>query len=128
MPLAPTSAAPLAHGAERPIIHVEHAGPGSGPGVPGQPSEQLGRLDFYPASDLQEIVRWQMRKTAPFPVDQAALSISPGARSADGSSEFVVALSRNDVIQQYEQACLMAGACGMRWAKMRSRLPWGSWR
>jgi Tfp pilus assembly PilM family ATPase len=38
------------------------------------------------------------------------LSISPGARGADGGSEFVVALSRTDVIQQYEQACVMAGA------------------
>ena len=71
----------------------------------------LLKLEKVPAksSDLQEIVRWQMRKTAPFPIDQAALSISPGARSADGTSEFVVALSRTDVIQQYEQACLMAG-------------------
>jgi hypothetical protein len=60
-------------------------------------------------SDLQEIVRWQIRKTAPFPIDQAVLSISPGARGADGGSEFVVALSRADVIHQYEQACVMAG-------------------
>ncbi len=51
-----------------------------------------------------------MRKTAPFPIEQAVLSISPGARSADGTSEFVVALAREDVIHQYEQACLMAGA------------------
>ena len=72
----------------------------------------LLKLEKVPArsSDLQEIVRWQMRKTAPFPVDQAALSIAPGARGADGSSEFVVALARADVIHQYEQACLMAGA------------------
>jgi Tfp pilus assembly PilM family ATPase len=72
----------------------------------------LLKLEKVPArpSDLQEIVRWQMRKTAPFPVDQAALSIAPGARAADGSSEFVVALSRADVIHQYEQACAMAGA------------------
>ena len=72
----------------------------------------LLRLEKVPAksADLQEIVRWQMRKTAPFPIDQAALSISPGARSADGASEFVVAMSRADVIHQYEQVCLMAGA------------------
>ena len=70
------------------------------------------KLEKVPAktADLQEIVRWQMRKTAPFPIDQAALSIAPGARGADGASEFVVALSRADVIHQYEQACLMAGA------------------
>ena len=72
----------------------------------------LLKLESVPprASDLQEIVRWQIRKTAPFPIEQAVLSISPGARSADGASEFVVAVSREDVIHQYEQACLMAGA------------------
>ena len=72
----------------------------------------LLKLEKVPAksADLQEIVRWQVRKTAPFPIEQAVLSISPGARSADGASEFVVALSRADVIHQYEQACLMAGA------------------
>jgi Tfp pilus assembly PilM family ATPase len=72
----------------------------------------LLKLEKVPArsADLQEIVRWQMRKTAPFPIDQAALSISPGARGADGASEFVVAMARTDVIHQYEQACQMAGA------------------
>lgn len=72
----------------------------------------LLKLEKVPerSADLQEIVRWQIRKTAPFPVEQAVLSISPGARAADGSSEFVVALSRADVIHQYEQACVMAGA------------------
>jgi Tfp pilus assembly PilM family ATPase len=72
----------------------------------------LLKLENVPAraADLQEIVRWQVKKTAPFPVDQAVLSVSPGARGADGASEFVVALSRADVIHQYEQACLMAGA------------------
>ena len=77
----------------------------------------LLKLEKVPAkaADLQEIVRWQMRKTAPFPIEQAVLSISPGARSADGASEFVVSLSRADVIHQYEQACLMAGvACRAR--------------
>jgi hypothetical protein len=72
----------------------------------------LLKLEKVPAksADLQEIVRWQVRKSAPFPIDQAVVSIAPGARGADGGSEFVVALSRADVIHQYEQVCLMAGA------------------
>jgi Tfp pilus assembly PilM family ATPase len=72
----------------------------------------LLKLDKVPAkaADLHEIVRWQIKKTSPFPIEQGVLSISPGARGADGASEFVVALSRADVIHQYEQACLMAGA------------------
>ena len=72
----------------------------------------LLKLEKVPAkaADLQEIVKWQVRKTSPFPMEQAVLSISPGARGADGANEFVVAVSRADVIHQYEQACLMAGA------------------
>lgn len=72
----------------------------------------LLKLEKVPAraADLQEIVRWQIRKTSPFPIEQGVLSVSPGARAADGASEFVVALSRADVIHQYEQACAMAGA------------------
>ena len=71
----------------------------------------LLKLEQVPprASDLREIVRWQIRKTAPFPLEQAVLSISEGARGAEGGSEFIVAVSREDVIHQYEQACLMAG-------------------
>ena len=72
----------------------------------------LLKLEKVPAkaADLQEIVRWQVRKTAPFPIEQAVLSVSPGVTAGDGSCEMVVSLARTDVIQQYEQACLMAGA------------------
>ena len=72
----------------------------------------LLRLETVPArqEDLREIVRWQMRKSAPFPVEQAVLSVSPGASAPDGAREFVVTLAREDVIRQYEQACAMAGA------------------
>jgi len=72
----------------------------------------LLKLETVPAkaADLNEIVRWQVRKTAPFPIEQAVVSVSPGVAAADGSREMVVSLARADVIQQYEQACLMAGA------------------
>lgn len=72
----------------------------------------LLKLDKMPAraADLQEIVRWQVRKSAPFPMEQALLSVTPGAQSPDGGHELVVSLARADVIAQYEQACLMAGA------------------
>jgi len=71
----------------------------------------LLRLEQVPskAADLQEIVKWQVKKTAPFPMEHAVVSVSPGALDAEGASEFVVALSRADVIHQYEQACVMAG-------------------
>lgn len=72
----------------------------------------LLKLEKVPAkaADLQEIVRWQVRKSAPFPMEQAVLSVTPGATAADGSAELVVSLARADVVRQYEQACHMAGA------------------
>jgi type IV pilus assembly protein PilM len=72
----------------------------------------LLRLETVPprATDLREIIKWQVRKSVPFAVEQSVLSVSPGAPSAEGGREFVVALAREDVIRQYEQACAMAGA------------------
>ena len=71
----------------------------------------LVRFEKIPAKagDLAELVRWQIRKTAPFPVDQAIVSFSPGARASDGSQEFVVTLTRTDIVMQYEEACSRAG-------------------
>ena len=72
----------------------------------------LLRLEQVPgrASDLREIIKWQVRKSVPFPVEQAVLSVTPGAPSDEGGREFVVALAREDVVRQYEQACAMAKA------------------
>jgi Tfp pilus assembly PilM family ATPase len=71
----------------------------------------LVKLERVPskAADLREIIKWQVRKTSPFPIEQAVLSLSPGDRTSDGS-EFVVSFARGEVIHQYEQACTMAGA------------------
>jgi type IV pilus assembly protein PilM len=70
----------------------------------------LVRLENVPAksADLLEIVKWQVRKSAPFPLEQAVISLSPSG-GRDGQ-EFAVALARSDVLQQYESACAMAGA------------------
>lgn len=71
----------------------------------------LLRLENVPSkpADLQEIVKWQVKKTAPFPMEHAVVSVAPGALSAEGASEFVVSVARADVMHQYEQACAMAG-------------------
>ena len=61
------------------------------------------------ADDLQQLVRWQVRKTAPFQIDEAQVVYSKGALSADGGAEFLVALSRRSVIEEYESACASAG-------------------
>ena len=69
----------------------------------------LLRLENVPpkSADLREIVKWQLKKSSPFPLEQAVLSLSPGG-GADGR-EFVATVARADVIHQYEQACAMAG-------------------
>ena len=60
-------------------------------------------------SDLHELIRWQVRKAVPFPVDDAQMACTPGRRTAEGEQEFVVALVRRDVVEEYEQVCAGAG-------------------
>jgi Tfp pilus assembly PilM family ATPase len=59
--------------------------------------------------DLDELVRWQVRKTAPFPIEEAQLSYVPGQLALDGQ-EFLVTLARRDVVAEYEQLVAYAGA------------------
>ncbi len=72
----------------------------------------LVRLDSVPArsQDLGQLIRWHVRKSAPFPIEEAQVSYSAGAAGADGGREFVVALARRDVVEQFEGACAEAGA------------------
>lgn len=71
----------------------------------------LVRFENVPArsEDLAELVRWQIRKSAPFPLEQAVVSFTPGATPADGGQEFIVTVARLDVVAQYEEACALAG-------------------
>ena len=61
------------------------------------------------AQDLDQLVRWQVRKSAPFAIEDAQVSYVPGMRSEDGQ-EFIVTLAKRDVIQEYEALCADAGA------------------
>jgi type IV pilus assembly protein PilM len=71
----------------------------------------LVRFETVPAraTELQEMLRWQVRKSAPFPLEQAIVSSTPGIVPAEGGREFVVSIARQDIVQQYEQACEAAG-------------------
>lgn len=71
----------------------------------------LVRFDQVPASreDLDQLIRWQVKKSAPFPIEEASLTWTPGSQAIDGGHEFVVALARRDVIREYESACESAG-------------------
>jgi type IV pilus assembly protein PilM len=71
----------------------------------------LLRFEKVPArqSDLIELIRWQVRKTVPFRVEDAQLTFAPAATAPDGSREFVVVLARRDVVAEYERVCQDAG-------------------
>jgi Tfp pilus assembly PilM family ATPase len=60
--------------------------------------------------DLEELIRWQVRKAAPFRLDDAQLTFVPAAQAADGGREFVVLMARRDIIQEYENVCTAVGA------------------
>ena len=61
------------------------------------------------AADLDQLIGWQVRKTAPFAIEEAQLSYVPGARTPEGQ-EFIVSLARRAVIEEYEALCAEAGA------------------
>jgi Tfp pilus assembly PilM family ATPase len=61
------------------------------------------------AQDLDALVRWQMKKAAPFPMEDAQVSYVAGATGPEGH-EFIVSVARRDVIAEYESICAEAGA------------------
>jgi len=71
----------------------------------------LVRFDKVPAraADLDQLVRWKARKTAPFRIEDAQVACAPGAAVDGGGREFVVSLMRRDVVEEYEGACGRAG-------------------
>jgi Tfp pilus assembly PilM family ATPase len=72
----------------------------------------LLRFDKVPAAaaDLEQLIRWQMRKAAPFKPEDAEISWMPAAPLPAGGREYLVTLGRRDVIESYMAACSDAGA------------------
>lgn len=71
----------------------------------------LLRFEKVPAaSDLDQLIRWQVRKAAPFKPEDALVSWVPAAALPDGGREFLVTMARHDIIESYQQACADAGA------------------
>jgi type IV pilus assembly protein PilM len=70
------------------------------------------RFDKVPSSagDLDQLIRWQVRKAAPFRIEDAQVTFARGAAVDGGGREFVVAVARREVILEYEQVALAAGA------------------
>jgi len=71
----------------------------------------LVRFEQVPprAQDLEQLIRWQVKKTAPFAIEEAQISYVRGLQ-AGGGHEFIVALARRSVVEEYEAICAEAGA------------------
>ena len=71
----------------------------------------LVRFEKVPAKaqDLDQLIRWQVRKAAPFRIEDAQVSWVPGVALAGGGREFVVTVARRDIDREYERACEAAG-------------------
>ena len=72
----------------------------------------LVRFEKVPAKvqDLDQLIRWQVRKAAPFKIEDAQVSWIPGIVPPEGGREYIVTVARRDIIQSYERACEAAGA------------------
>jgi type IV pilus assembly protein PilM len=61
------------------------------------------------AQDLDQLIHWQVRKAAPFRIEEAQVAWIPSISHGEGR-EFLVTTARRDVIEGYEKACAAAGA------------------
>lgn len=71
----------------------------------------LVRFEKIPAraQDLDQLIHWQVRKAAPFRIEDAQVSWVPGISLPGGGREFVVTMARRDVVDSYELALAAAG-------------------
>ena len=72
----------------------------------------LLRFDKVPAKaqDLEQLIRWQVRKSAPFRIEDAQLSWQPAASLPGGGREYLVTVARRDIVHGFERVCDAAGA------------------
>ena len=72
----------------------------------------LLRFEKVPAKvhDLDQLIRWQIRKAAPFKIEEAQVAWIPGVALPGGGREYLVTVARRDVIESYEHAAVAAGA------------------
>ena len=72
----------------------------------------LVRFEKVPAKaeDLEQLIRWQVRKAAPFRIEDAQVASEPGLALPGGGREYLVTVARRDIVRAYERACEAAGA------------------
>jgi type IV pilus assembly protein PilM len=61
------------------------------------------------AQDLEQLIRWQVRKAAPFRIEDAQVAWQPALPLPGGGQEVLVTVARRDIIRSYEEACDAAG-------------------
>jgi hypothetical protein len=59
--------------------------------------------------EFEQLVRWQIRKSVPFRIEDAQISWTDAADIDGGGREFLVLAARRDIIESYERACDAAG-------------------
>ena len=71
----------------------------------------LLRFEKVPAKaqDLDQLIRWQVRKSAPFRIEDAQVAWAPGVALPGGGREYLVTAARRDIVRSYERACELAG-------------------
>ncbi|MEO5895453.1 MAG: pilus assembly protein PilM [Vicinamibacterales bacterium] len=69
------------------------------------------RFEKIPAKpqELDQLIKWQMRKAAPFRIDDGQVSWAESAAISGGGREYLVVLARRDIVESYENACVAAG-------------------
>lgn len=60
--------------------------------------------------DLDQLVRWHVRKSTPFPIDEACVTYNAGSGGPGAGKDFLVSLARRSVIGEYETVCEATGA------------------
>jgi type IV pilus assembly protein PilM len=60
------------------------------------------------AADLDQLIRWQLRKATPFPIDEAQVSFFK-AHTAGAATAIAAVVARKDVVAQYEAVAAEAG-------------------
>lgn len=71
----------------------------------------LLRFEKVPAKlqDLEQLIRWQVRKSAPFRIEDAQVSWQEGIALPGGGREYLVTVARRDIVESYERICDAAG-------------------
>lgn len=116
-PLPPEAVAPALAGVNIPDVGVvvdaarrafERAGLGAGGRAALVVPDGVARVSMLnfeqlpqKTEDLEQLIRWQLRKATPFPIDEAQLSWFV-AHSEAGSHTIAAIVARRDVMRQYE--------------------------